>query len=783
MRVVSKILKNNRSVFSRVLFAVLLFVLLITLLGLYFGLMNLVHKDAHLSLSVSDIDAIHELQASSISADFVDNYYFDSTQWAFHGKLLFEPDVTEDLELLMSDGQWKQVQDVLLYSEDESVHKLRIPQLHLKERVDYAIHTGSIDDPKNKVLCKLTYINHTSEDYSYSLTAPAMFTEIYWESEENADREYLEVYVDDENTFFTVADDSGFDKSIISRGLRIPTINFNDKKVGGFWQVAPVKIIAQDYDDYINFSFSPLSEALSDAAGTTLLSAYYPSILDTSVTGTMSFRYALKEEDYKLRKERISFRIDDVMNEKVKSGVTSYGYISFSGDNEGAAIGLEELHYPMLVINTEIDTSNKKRISSFDLDTQVTAASLGDISLFPNIKTFFTENWRTTAILSAIISFGSLIIPKQQEPGKKKKSNSASAELVSDDKEVINSETGNSESSLGGKSEQNAVDTTLANNLLHNKTETIANDTTQLLQPIFDVKILSVDKQVPGTADVINFWGNTPFPKHKNVQLQVELCNDVIIRNLKIFGRTVDTLAKKNKPYQITACYQESPDVKWPSQVNILTRDIYPAGSNGIPTVVQIEYNLDNDIFIQLFRLNEEQLYMPQSIELAKQKDYAKIVQVKNRMMEDFLKPASEIKQYTPVELWEHPEHKFVSGEVIIISKDCQDPKWNTDGGFGKYEIYDFCDEGLLLWDVMTTSVEVDYYQQSELQTAIANRLLCLPFETVITYDLRGNSSYNMPIIYADFQISDYKYYYLNKATLMLLDNAMIVNVKTNKEI
>ena len=50
----------------------------------------------------------------------------------------------------------------------------------------------------------------------------------------------------------------------------------------------------------------------------------------------------------------------------------------------------------------------------------------------------------------------------------------------------------------------------------------------------FSLKIVALNKQVLGTAEVGNFWGKEPLPKHKNVRIQVELFNDAIIRNLII---------------------------------------------------------------------------------------------------------------------------------------------------------------------------------------------------------------------------------------------------------
>ena len=145
-------------------------------------------------------------------------------------------------------------------------------------------------------------------------------------------------------------------------------------------------------------------------------------------------------------------------------------------------------------------------------------------------------------------------------------------------------------------------------------------------------------------------------------------------------------------------------------------------------------------------------------------------------MRKDFLKPASELKKYTREEIWKNPEKRFISDEVIIISIECKDPKWNTDGGYGKYEIYDCCDEGLLCWDNTGFKAQVKYYNNKKLVAVSANRMLCLPFEKVVAYDLNGNSSYNMPIIYANYQIgkTPFKYYYRDITSGEIIDNGVV---------
>lgn len=259
----------------------------------------------------------------------------------------------------------------------------------------------------------------------------------------------------------------------------------------------------------------------------------------------------------------------------------------------------------------------------------------------------------------------------------------------------------------------------------------------QVTQPIFDLKITALNKQVPGTAEVVNLWNREPLPIHKNAQYKLELCNNAVIRNLKVFGRTIETgLVKKNIVFSFTVCYMESPDTRWSKHVFELTRDVYPAGVDGVPKFIILEYCSEDQKYQQKFSLAEDQVYLPAEPEIVKQIDIEKTILMKDRMQKELLKPASELKHYSREELWKYPEKRFISDEAIIISTECQDAKWNTDGGFGKYEIYNFCDEGLLFWDNTGFSAIIKYYDNRKLLTAYTNRMLCLPYEKVVTYDL-----------------------------------------------
>jgi|GEM_PF-4558691 len=135
-------------------------------------------------------------------------------------------------------------------------------------------------------------------------------------------------------------------------------------------------------------------------------------------------------------------------------------------------------------------------------------------------------------------------------------------------------------------------------------------------KPIFEVKISAINKSIPGTSEWINIWDGSIALAHKNVQLNVKLYNDVIIRNIKVFGKNIETgIMKRNKTYIINVCYKESPDIRWEKYVVKLSRELYPAGEDGIPQFVLLEYNLNNNIYQQRFALNDDNVYLPVDID------------------------------------------------------------------------------------------------------------------------------------------------------------------------
>ncbi|QUC66924.1 toll/interleukin-1 receptor domain-containing protein [Aristaeella hokkaidonensis] len=307
---------------------------------------------------------------------------------------------------------------------------------------------------------------------------------------------------------------------------------------------------------------------------------------------------------------------------------------------------------------------------------------------------------------------------------------------------------------------------------------------TQNQIPEFEIRILETNKQVPGTAEPIDGTGNRLSSHHKNVLFAIELKNDVMVENLKVFGRSIDSVVQKNQPYHISVCYMESPDTLLRGTVYTLSRDIYPAGADGIPKIVIIEYSRNDVNYRQKFVLEGNHTYASYPEEKVIRPDMEKIIQMKNEMKKDFLRNPEELN-VSSYEISQRPVLKYIYRDVIIMSKDCQDQKWNTDGGFGRYEIYDFCDEGLLLWDYSCQQVEVEYFLRASLSKTDARQLLCLKYEDIITYDMEGNSGYNIPIIYTKYELGEnpfQKYYYLDEKGYGIISNSVITEVKDKTE-
>ena len=133
-------------------------------------------------------------------------------------------------------------------------------------------------------------------------------------------------------------------------------------------------------------------------------------------------------------------------------------------------------------------------------------------------------------------------------------------------------------------------------------------------KPIFDIKILDINKKIRGIAEIVD----NPFnsrqvyrSQHKNVQLSIELVNDIVIRDVFMFNKLIDTIMKPKNIYYMTIAYEDSPDTRYTKYVTILKYEDYK-DENGIPLEILVKYkdSLGEDE-IQHFQLkcNNDQFY------------------------------------------------------------------------------------------------------------------------------------------------------------------------------
>lgn len=399
--------------------------LIFFVLSLYFLVIRFTNKTANLSLSVDNIYEIHDLRADGFFACFIDEYERSSSNWSFSGDLMIKSIFEKSLEAFIKDEGWVPVSQIYLNSMDNEIHDLGIPQLHFERRVDYELTTGS-GSPDNKeqhIPSVLSYINHTNEDFGYYISAPIIYADFFWSSDKDEETsEYMEVITFDDSISMNADTEDSHYVNITSNRFRIRSKHFFDDKAGGYWMGVPVCFVGQSDNSVIYFQFAPNSKALSEDAGKTIVRAYYPSEFDATVSGRLSFRNGIRNDDCTLCRERIAFTIDPYENEKMKSEVTSYGEISFNFDG-GASIGINELHHPILSIDTVIDPNTRNRTDPFHFNTRVTAATLNNHSFFPNIRTFFVDNWKDVTMFSVVVSFVLFFIKmKLEERGKNRES-------------------------------------------------------------------------------------------------------------------------------------------------------------------------------------------------------------------------------------------------------------------------------------------------------------------------------------------------------------------------
>lgn len=136
-------------------------------------------------------------------------------------------------------------------------------------------------------------------------------------------------------------------------------------------------------------------------------------------------------------------------------------------------------------------------------------------------------------------------------------------------------------------------------------------------QPAFSVAIEAINKQLPGTAEVLDS-DFSPKTKHTNVQLSIEVINDKYARNIIIFDEYLYSALKPSEKKLFSIAYEDSEDVrKWPGQVIKILHSDYD-DVKGLPKWFNICYQDEfGHNMIQSMKLgtyDKAMYYMPDGI-------------------------------------------------------------------------------------------------------------------------------------------------------------------------
>ena len=126
------------------------------------------------------------------------------------------------------------------------------------------------------------------------------------------------------------------------------------------------------------------------------------------------------------------------------------------------------------------------------------------------------------------------------------------------------------------------------------------------IQPIFSVKIVSIDIQLDGTVEAFSLSDKSRNPVHKNVKISVENVSRFPIKHVIIFDKYITPLLKCNDVQFVHCAYYDSYDAKkWPSKMAVLT-DEYERNDRGVPKWFNINYeDIDGNEMYQSYELKK----------------------------------------------------------------------------------------------------------------------------------------------------------------------------------
>lgn len=126
------------------------------------------------------------------------------------------------------------------------------------------------------------------------------------------------------------------------------------------------------------------------------------------------------------------------------------------------------------------------------------------------------------------------------------------------------------------------------------------------IQPIFSIKIQSINTQVDGTVEVFNPYQSSTIV-HQNFKLQIKNVGQYPVKHLIIFETYITPLMECNESVTLQCAFSDSPDIKtWPKKLIELPTGEYKQGEEGLPKEFQICYeDIDGASMYQAYSLSK----------------------------------------------------------------------------------------------------------------------------------------------------------------------------------
>lgn len=285
----------------------------------------------------------------------------------------------------------------------------RLIMTSLPGRVDYTIGMACLNAPEDPLSfpCSMQYSFIAESKFKYILTAPYMEVYLYYQDDEypNEDDEFFIEFRLENCTIL-------YQEKEITGPLRLFVWNKADSGFeGNIWSRTGFVIASLNGSPCITDTFSG-SASIEDMPFPDKFFFTFANEINANLEGNLLFRYGSRSSDYELFSEQVYLHADarSLEEDKMAQNELLRGYLNW--DESGAWFSFDSFE-PNLVI--ESLNSNKTRTTTFEYSCSVDSIELNEISLFPNIKTFFMDNSMNIVIASLVIAAITYIFPAPEK--------------------------------------------------------------------------------------------------------------------------------------------------------------------------------------------------------------------------------------------------------------------------------------------------------------------------------------------------------------------------------